>query len=306
MIIGHEVPGGERVVSRLIFSFHMPLFFILSGYTSRPIVTFSYFQKKIKKSVLNIWLLAAVIVFVYCVECLIFQPNFTLAAMIKQFVLGIFWGCNKLPITNVTGTMWFMFAFFWSKLLYDLLQLFVPNKYNGFILLILAFISFVFHKWLPQVIDLAPYGALFMWLGWYMKVVIQKYQRSSNQARIVALSMVAIYWLTLVIKGVYIDMSVRHFPLFIVSILEAFAGTIVICKFSAFIQNEGCANWLKIIGRYTLSILCIHQLDLYWVIWAKYFPRWYVAVIIRLIVDMVIFLVYLYLYRGFIINRSKD
>lgn len=154
----------------------MPLFFILSGYTSRPIVTFSYFQKKIKKSVLNIWLLAAVIVFVYCVECLIFQPNFTLAAMIKQFVLGIFWGCNKLPITNVTGTMWFMFAFFWSKLLYDLLQLFVPNKYNGFILLILAFISFVFHKWLPQVIDLAPYGALFMWLGWYMKVVIQKYQ----------------------------------------------------------------------------------------------------------------------------------
>lgn len=34
MIIGHSVPYGSSI-RNLIFSFHMPLFFILTGYTMR-------------------------------------------------------------------------------------------------------------------------------------------------------------------------------------------------------------------------------------------------------------------------------
>lgn len=37
MVIGHEVSNG--LVYALIFSFHMPLFFILSGYTSHRVTS---------------------------------------------------------------------------------------------------------------------------------------------------------------------------------------------------------------------------------------------------------------------------
>lgn len=305
MVIGHEIPTGQMGY-RFIFSFHMPLFLILSGFTSGAITSNKKFFVKLKNSFKKVWLLAVIVVFIYCLECLLFQPTFDLNTFVKQFILGIFWGCNKIPITNVTGTMWFMFAFFWSKLLYDLLQLWLPNVYNGIILLILASISFLFHKWLPQVIDLAPYGALFMWMGWLMRYKMPEFNQKVNKTNGVILGFIATYWIALVIVGIYVDMSIRKFPLFIVSILEAFAGTILICKLSSFGENKISTNWLKVIGRYTLPILCIHQLDLYWVIWSKYFSQWYLAVIMRLIVDMAIFLVYLYLYRCFIINKSKD
>lgn len=44
MIIGHELrPQSHLYV--LIFSFHMPLFFILSGYTARPVKSWTYLKK---------------------------------------------------------------------------------------------------------------------------------------------------------------------------------------------------------------------------------------------------------------------
>lgn len=283
----------------------MPLFFILSGFTSGSIKSNNVYLAKLKKAFKNVWLLAVLVVFLYCLECWLIQPLFNMQTLEKQFVLGIYWGCNNIPITNVAGTMWFMFAFFWSKLLYDLLQLWFPIQYNGIILLTLAFISFLLNRWLPQVMDLAPYGAFFMWLGYVMKDKISKWNHKSALTQIISISAIATYWIVLAISGIYIDMSIRKFPLFLISLIEAFAGTIVICKLSSFIENTKFLNWLQIIGRHTLPILCIHQLDLYWVIWSKYVPKWYVAVIIRLIIDMLIFLVYLYFYSYSTINKSK-
>ncbi|MBM6955334.1 acyltransferase family protein [Limosilactobacillus coleohominis] len=304
MVVGHEIPTGD-IWYRLIFSFHMPLFFILSGFTSGEIVSCEKLIEKLKRSFKKVWLLAVIIVFTYCLECLLFQSSFTLATFVKQFTLGVFWGCNKIPITNVTGTMWFMFAFFWSKFLYDILRLWLPNKYNGIILLILSLISFLIHRWLPQVLDLSTYGALFMWLGWFMKNNLSEWNEKTKEIRSISIVLILIYWLALTIGGIYVDMSIRFFPLFVVSILEAFCGTIIVCKLSSIIQNQKVIKWFKTFGKYSLQMLCIHQLDLYWVFWAKYISHWYLALTIRLIIDVVIFLAYLYFYRYFYTNKLK-
>lgn len=47
MIVGHEVTNDTLRI--FIFSFHMPLFFILSGYTSGPVQEWGRFLVKVKK-----------------------------------------------------------------------------------------------------------------------------------------------------------------------------------------------------------------------------------------------------------------
>lgn len=47
MIVGHEVTNDTLRI--FIFSFHMPLFFILSGYTSGPVQEWGRFLAKVKK-----------------------------------------------------------------------------------------------------------------------------------------------------------------------------------------------------------------------------------------------------------------
>ena len=46
MVVGHEIGGNARI---FIFSFHMPLFFILSGFTSGAVLTFSNGNRNYQK-----------------------------------------------------------------------------------------------------------------------------------------------------------------------------------------------------------------------------------------------------------------
>ena len=53
VIIGHTVKFGS-LSRNIIFSFHMPLFFILSGYTFRPATNAKTFFKHLRKNFLHL------------------------------------------------------------------------------------------------------------------------------------------------------------------------------------------------------------------------------------------------------------
>lgn len=66
MIAGHELSRGPFRV--WIFSFHMPLFFILSGYTSHRVRDWRDFWRIARKLFVKIWLLACLATFVCHLE----------------------------------------------------------------------------------------------------------------------------------------------------------------------------------------------------------------------------------------------
>ena len=55
MIIGHTVEHGG-IIRNLIFSFHIPLFFIVSGYTFRAPESIKELGRKLKKDLKHIYL----------------------------------------------------------------------------------------------------------------------------------------------------------------------------------------------------------------------------------------------------------
>lgn len=63
MVAGHELP--QVSLRTWIFSFHMPLFFILSGYTSHRVRDWHDFWKIFRKLFVKIWLLACLVVFLF-------------------------------------------------------------------------------------------------------------------------------------------------------------------------------------------------------------------------------------------------
>lgn len=152
MVIGHEVKSPHMYA--LIFSFHMPLFFILSGYTSSRINNWSKFIAKQKKSFKKIWLLAILMVILLNTEYLIFTPNYSVQNFWYNVLQGTLWGSN-IPAFGIigVGVMWFMFVFFWSKLLFDMFQVLLSDIYSGMILFVLSAVSMIWcqnfaHVWL--------------------------------------------------------------------------------------------------------------------------------------------------------------
>ncbi len=73
----------------------MPLFYILSGYTAKPLTTWSKFWSSTKKSFRKVWLVAALMVMLLSIEFEIFNHQ-PLLMMIKQVIVGIFG--DRIPL----------------------------------------------------------------------------------------------------------------------------------------------------------------------------------------------------------------
>lgn len=293
MIIGHEIPGGSRLYA-LIFSFHMPLFFILSGYTSKKVANWNTFLSKTKKSFYRIWLLAIVMIVINTVLQFTFWGHFNLLEML---VKGMVWGSN-IPAKGIgnVGVMWFLIVFFWAKMLFSLLLMTMSEREIGICLLGLSFISYLIssHFWLIQGWNIVPFAALFMWGGYVARNSYQLIQPTKWRYPFILVA--TILWAFLVLKNIHIELAVRLYPFFIVSIIEAFAGAMICCLVAQkLVKIEIIRKIFEPIGKHTLALLCIHHLDFYWITWDGLVNQWYLAVFLRTALDLVAFTVWLML-----------
>lgn len=169
MVIGHELPM-TSLIRMVIFSFHMPLFFILSGFTSRTVTSWTEIKRRVPR-LLQIWCLAAIMIFLYELECVILQQTSFIQAL-HLSLLGIFWGSNIGSLVS-PGVMWFLFVFAWAKFLFEVCQLiFKKNQFIlGPLVLLSAYVAYLVsqHMWLPQAFDIVPIAILFMWFGYLLK-----------------------------------------------------------------------------------------------------------------------------------------
>lgn len=261
MIIGHSVEyGGE--IRNLIFSFHMPLFFILSGYTYKIPDKLNVVGRRFRKDIMRLYVPCIVTLFVYHILSAIVKGN---GFGIISFVKKILWGNGNSYTFGDTemlgiGVVWFLIALLLTRLLYAVIQVVSNNRENIGFYIVLAYVGILVGRksWLPQVLDIVLVAVLFFHIGHLLKQYetwIKKY--------VILFSVIAgVVWLGMLEQGIYIEMAMRRYPMGMLCVLEAVCGSFLVFQASKFIQYLGIVkNILVFIGRHTLEILCIHCLD---------------------------------------------
>ena len=300
MVVGHEVGGS---IYTWIFSFHMPLFFILSGYTARRVDTWYGLCKTISKLIKRIWILAAIMIILLAIENYLFYPA-CITDVIKVTVMGIFWGSNGArPGLNNVGVIWFLFAYFWARIIFDMGRLIIKDdRYNGVMFAILAYAGYLISQkiWLPQALDIALIAAFFMWVG----TILRSYHFFSNsKTEFLTVLIALVFWLWCVQSELHIELSIRSYPNFVITVVEAIAGTLVICYLSRGLMSTALTSWLVIFGRNSIILLCIHHLDFYWVFWGDLIHSSWRAMLLRLVID--IFGMVLVLAIKYLVNQIR-
>ena len=168
VICGHTI--GNYYVRTLIFSFHMPLFFILSGYTYRRPENWKDYLSQIIKSSKRLLLPAYLI---WIVRNVLYRFFNNIRYTPEQYILqgwyasGTNWQLKGILIPAF-GMMWFLVPLFTVRTLYGLLSLtFKDIKLRILMASLLCFAGMYIgnKEYLPLTFDVSLVALLFFQFG---------------------------------------------------------------------------------------------------------------------------------------------
>lgn len=162
-----------------ILAFHMPLFFILSGYTeavksNRSQQQFAKFLlKKVKRLIVPYFLFENINLLIWYIRCLVLGKTIRVVSPLISILLCI----NTDAYNGLCGRLWFLPCMFVSSIFFYLCKRYISN-HQGLICVtgICFFVSWITFKLipgrLPFTIDTAFMATAFLLVGYWGKTII--------------------------------------------------------------------------------------------------------------------------------------
>ena len=266
--ISHTVPL-EWMSRAVIFSFHMPLFFILSGFTTKLATDWATLWNRLKKNFKYLIIPTFAILAIFTLTDTLSKGDITgyfpnLGYWLHEFFL------EKYPNGFYTASaVWFLVALFWAKLVMDLVNVNFKSEKNGIIFFFLGILGVcmgVFEFRPPAFFDLGLVGAFFMYIG----MLWRKHEATIKKYTLPLAIVAGIYWFSHVMRGDYLEMWTRFYAGYEVAFLTAIAGTFLICQFAMMLEEsvkkagkigQKSLNFLVELGKNTMLLYMIHCLD---------------------------------------------
>jgi len=270
VILGHLVKIGSALAI-WIFSFHIPLFFFLSGYVSKfTEADGKYSFKKILVSLIVPYFIFTFIGLVVSLTIPGWRPS-----SFGRVISDVFYNVN--PESLHVGQIWFLFCLAVVEVMFLLfLKLKIKNKYIiavciGLFAIIASLISkynigiWVLgnHMRLPWKIDTAFMGLFFFSAGYYSKL-LKLFSKIFSRSTYKNLVFAAISFIINLYIGIHLNSAVNlaanSYGNLIYFVVAAISGIIFIIYLSKYLEN---ISLLIYMGKNTLPIFSLHSFFLY-------------------------------------------
>ena len=303
VIIGHTVNGWIRGT---IFSFHMPLFFILSCATFKYSKSEEQFKKATIKGFKHL-IIPAILMFFICIMISIVKNPSSVAnlELLKEYskieLLSLLFASGidvcffdtRIPCI---GIPWFLFVLFEGRTLLDYLNLKLSSKKLIFYSLLFSIVGVILGKMVltPFSFDIAL--AIFPLLLFGKNFRALCIEEKAGVKLLFSFVLWAVCLLiTYRISYSYMELACRRYTLYPFCFIIALLGTIMISELGVLCcRTFPVTKFIVYLGKNSLYMLCIHILDYYlwqWTFsWAKYEV---LNAITRVSVDLLVFVVFM-------------
>ena len=235
-------------IAREIFLFHMPLFFLLSGFFFSIKNSIKNFLLKKIRSLLFPFILFYIFAFIY--RFLFISEDNNLISYIYSFQ----------DLVAPDPPLWFLLSLFEIFVISYIVEKYI---HSGILKLIIAFvitfigylcaINKIFFLYLPE----ACLGYIFFYLGYQMR--LYNILQNKKVYFYVIIGAIISYCLGIVLK-VHTDMlSLEIDPTYVLFFLPALGGSLLVIYFSRYLQNKRYTSWLAYLGKNSLLIMCVHM-----------------------------------------------
>ncbi len=274
VVVGHTLIGLK--LNDYIFAFHMPVFFICSGILFRQKDIKSVAVNNAKKLLIPFYVSSVIAIITRAISA--YLQNWT-PEMIKTLTvntaIGALFGYGSdggkwFFTVWMIGAIWFLWAFFWSNLIIQLVFKYTKDWEEwkrACLVITISLISCIIGQyiWIPTNIDIGGFAIIFIYVGYlFRKVRIWENKKIPWYMYI----LFVLIWLEDSKLG-GINMVIRFLPSYL-SVPGAIAATLILMKLSCFIEKiKYISTILCWCGKNTLKILCVHYIELVLIPWDK-------------------------------------
>lgn len=262
MIIGHVVDFGWK--RNIIFSFHMPLFIIISGMFYREKNFKDFIVNIIKKLILPYIIVILITGFV---KAIAIDNNIDIVLFLKNYIKQILYSYSYLKVkTNVQpiDVLWFFPFLAIIRVIFYILKKSCKEDdlLLGLFCLLISYFGYILgikEKWLLFSADVAMTCMIFYYIGYifFKYNILEKILQNKK-----LLCIVFLVWV-LGIKFGSVELAVRNYPDGLFSFIVAICGTIITLKISMIIEHRTkiISKGLAWFGRNSMYILLIHYME---------------------------------------------
>lgn len=267
VIAGHL---GNVRINQFVYTFHMPLFFIISGFfISDKYDTNTYIYKKAKQLFKPYVFTCVVICIISIINNILAKDIAQLIGDLKYWILASIYGAggnmDTLHYFPPIGAIWYLPAIFFAVCIVNAL------KNNEKCIMLIILISYIGYKtsqliWLPLSVQAGMTASFFTYIGYYAK------QKKILDKQINSVYMIGMFavWGICIIYGGQLYMVQNYFGNGFLDVIGAICATYLIICFSKWISKYKIINqMLSFLGKNSLIILCVHLIELKMFPWSR-------------------------------------
>ena len=276
IILGHQ---GKYEISKIVFTFHVPIFFFITGYFLNKKQDLSEFIKKKARTLLVPYVCTCVVTILLAVIIEILRGGDNVIKVALEWCYASLYGAGDsyaepFYIKQI-GALWFLLATFWGSIF---LRIALNMKKHLRIIFVLGLFTLGYWTsvhlfWFPFSIQAGCCATLFMYIGYVVKKSKDVYYKLPKEAKILGTVFAAAVWVDFMINFQSFWLVHCDIGRGIIDIVGCICASYMVLLISKGIEKVSnvLSNILSFLGKYSLIVLCIHILEL------NLFPWWRVV-----------------------------
>lgn len=257
---GHS---GNPFLSHYIYWFHMPLFFIISGYLHKQPDSFDTFAAKTRKRTCRL-LIPYVSFYLLILLIAKFEGSLPLAINIKDITRLL---CGGQMLTGFFASFWFITVLYLTQIAFSLLLLNIRNPKAVAAIIALSYLLSYF----DSLFSVSGHDIRFLWnadvvlfaIVFYSIGYLLKNNKIAVNPKVLALcSLVACMAVIFDAFGIIdytLDMKISRYNHFLLDLLIPTSLSILVLRLSRFVEKYSFSKYLVHAGIYSLSIMYLHM-----------------------------------------------
>ena len=266
VVAGHTL-AVSGLARHIIFTFHMPLFFVAAGYTFKSGTMRSVCRRSVKRLLIP-YLMLSVIQW----GGVLLRGELSIISVdwIRQIcIIVMASGAKTKSSIPAVGIPWFLAALFSARILYNMIVLVAEkygksNRFSGTLCITCGIIGIVFGAsglYLPMSLDVAFIAVLFMWVGSILKCNKHANALMLSNGPVFADFVALAIWVAAIMFS-RLEMAMRIYSPAVLAIVGAIAGTYCVFRLSYCLERfkplKTLFGWC---GRNSLLLLSVHTLE---------------------------------------------